>query len=97
MSKPLGWFSSVLKLKCAKCRTGSMFKSPQTLGDWFQMHDHCPKCSTHLYMEPGFYWGAMYVSYTICSGMCFSLFLLAYMGFGWSPSGSFIFLMILIP
>jgi len=96
MEKRLGWFSSAFKLKCAKCRKGRMFVPVQKFNDWFKMNDHCPKCGTHLYMEPGFYWGAMYVSYAISSAMCFILFMLAYFGFGWSLTGSFAFLSIIV-
>jgi len=96
MNKRPGWFSSVLNLRCAKCRKGQMFVPVKQFNDWFKMHDDCPRCKTHLYMEPGFYWGAMYVSYTICSGLCFGLFLLAYFGFGWTLTGSFVFLTILV-
>lgn len=96
MSKQRGWLSSVITLKCAKCRNGSMFIQVEKLNDWFTMHDYCPVCNTHLYYEPGFYWGAMYVSYAISSGLVFILFLLAYFGFGWSLTGSFVFLTIVI-
>lgn len=27
------------------------------------MHDYCPVCGQHYEPEPGFFWGAMYVSY----------------------------------
>ena len=27
------------------------------------MHQRCPHCDADLNPEPGFYWGAMYVSY----------------------------------
>lgn len=96
MSKQPGWLSSVIRLKCAKCRKGAMFIPVVKLSDWFTMRDYCPVCNTHLYIEPGFYWGAMYVSYAISSGLVFALFLLAYLGFGWSLTGSFVFLTIVV-
>ncbi|MBU6274968.1 MAG: DUF983 domain-containing protein, partial [Bacteroidetes bacterium] len=27
------------------------------------MHDDCPHCGFHFEIEPGFFWGAMYISY----------------------------------
>lgn len=29
------------------------------------MHTHCPVCNLQFEIEPGFFWGAMYVSYAI--------------------------------
>jgi len=28
------------------------------------MHEHCPVCNLRYEIEPGFFWAAMYVSYT---------------------------------
>jgi len=96
MNKKPGWLSSVLRLKCAKCRKGAMFIPIQKLSDWFKMRENCPVCESRLYMEPGFYWGAMYVSYAISSALVFILFFLAYLGFGWSLTNSFIFLTVIV-
>lgn len=28
-----------------------------------KMHENCPHCGFHFEIEPGFFWGAMYISY----------------------------------
>lgn len=33
------------------------------------MHQHCPVCGVGLEPEPGFYWGAMYISYAFTVGI----------------------------
>jgi len=41
-----------------------MFKyGPYQLKKFMQMHDFCPVCQLKFEIEPGFFWGAMYVSY----------------------------------
>ena len=61
------WFSSILTLRCPKCRKGPLFKSGQISrpGSLFTMHSVCPHCNQSFEPEPGFYFGAMFVSYGI--------------------------------
>jgi hypothetical protein len=41
-----------------------MFKYPASdLRRATQMHQDCPHCGFHFEIEPGFFWGAMYISY----------------------------------
>lgn len=42
-----------------------MFKKPIDLGDPVKMPEACPHCGQDFVIEPGFYWGAMYISYLI--------------------------------
>ncbi len=59
--------SSILNLRCPKCRTGHLFQSGTILrpGSLFTMHPACPHCKQSFEPEPGFYFGAMFVSYGI--------------------------------
>lgn len=55
---------SVLKCKCPQCQSGKMFKyGAYNLKKFSQMHEHCPVCNLKFEIEPGFFWGGMYVSY----------------------------------
>jgi uncharacterized protein (DUF983 family) len=58
---------SILKYKCPHCHEGEFFKSrnPYDFSNLSATHDHCPNCGRKLYIEPGFYYGAMYVSYAL--------------------------------
>ena len=56
---------SILKMKCPKCHTGDMFihRNPYNLKLIDKMYPKCLCCGENLEPEPGFYFGAMYVSY----------------------------------
>lgn len=36
------------------------------------MHEDCPSCGQKYEIEPGFYWGAMYIGYALSSGYMLS-------------------------
>lgn len=58
---------SILRQKCPRCQEGPLFinKNPYKLKNWDKMHSDCPVCELHYEREPGFFQGAMYVSYTL--------------------------------
>ena len=58
------WYS-ILKFKCPHCHEGEFFKSrnPYNFSELSSTYDECPSCKRKLLIEPGFYYGAMYVSY----------------------------------
>ncbi|MEO9854002.1 MAG: DUF983 domain-containing protein [Reichenbachiella sp.] len=61
---------ALLACKCPRCREGKMFK--YTLKEkWFsmEMYDRCPKCEQTYEPEPGFYYGAMFVSYAFSAAI----------------------------
>ena len=58
---------SILSFQCPRCRKAPMFQSGSILrpGSLFKMHPHCPHCAQSFEPEPGFYFGAMFISYAI--------------------------------
>ena len=63
---------SILHLKCPFCHEGDFFLShPYDLSQVGDLHTACPVCHRKYEKEPGFYYGAMFVSYAI--GIAFSL------------------------
>lgn len=58
---------SIFKNKCPKCQEGSFFDSPNAydLKNFSKMPSECPVCHEQYEPEPGYYYGAMYVSYAI--------------------------------
>jgi len=50
--------------KCPRCQEGDIFKYPfvQVL-KFSAMNTHCSKCGASFTPEPGFYFGALFVSY----------------------------------
>lgn len=56
--------AALIQGKCPRCRTGQIFTYPATsLTRFAKMNETCPHCGVRLEPEPGFYQGAMYVSY----------------------------------
>lgn len=63
---------SIFNLTCPACRKGMLFPNKSYFMDFsFKMHEKCPVCKESFNREPGFYYGAMFISY-IFSGF-FSL------------------------
>jgi uncharacterized protein (DUF983 family) len=52
----------ILRQRCPRCRTGSIFRYSIFRG-FPKMHDRCPVCDLRFDREPGYFLGAMYVSY----------------------------------
>ena len=64
MSQERSLLNSILTVKCPRCRQGNMFPSGTLYSTKFdQMHPACPCCGQDFEPEPGFYYGAMYVSF----------------------------------
>tara|TARA_B100000767_G_scaffold268152_1_gene287973 strand:+ start:2444 stop:2833 length:390 start_codon:yes stop_codon:yes gene_type:complete len=61
---------SIFKLRCPKCLKGQFFESSvydlKKLGN---VLDECPNCKVNYIPEPGFYFGAMYISYALGVGV----------------------------
>jgi uncharacterized protein (DUF983 family) len=59
-----------LHSKCPRCREGDIFKYPlRNILKFSAMNKHCPVCGADFEPEPGFYFGAMFVSYAISVGL----------------------------
>jgi uncharacterized protein (DUF983 family) len=58
------------KGKCPQCQSGKMFNYPfYKLNKFMEMDTHCKVCGLKYEVEPGFFWGAMYVSYALTVGL----------------------------
>jgi len=58
---------SIFGMKCPKCQETDLFlnKNPYQIKGFFDMPQKCPVCNQSFEIEPGFYYGAMYVSYGV--------------------------------
>ena len=65
---------AILGMKCPTCFEGALYSDPNPFHfrNLHVMHQQCNKCGQVLNPEPGFYYGAMYVSY----GLSVNLFLI---------------------
>ncbi|MFT5512066.1 MAG: hypothetical protein ACI8SE_000461 [Bacteroidia bacterium] len=60
---------SFLKGKCPQCHIGSIFKGGLFTKHFKDVHTNCPHCHVKFEQEPGFFWGAMYFSYSFIVGI----------------------------
>jgi uncharacterized protein (DUF983 family) len=56
---------SILTFKCPSCRKGEMFKGNAYSNQISEMNEKCLVCGEDFKREPGFYFGAAYVSYAL--------------------------------
>lgn len=68
---------SIVCFKCACCHEGDLYPTKiYSFRGWFTMYEKCPHCGQKYELEPGFYWGAMYMSYMVSSFLIFAFFAL---------------------
>ena len=62
-------------MKCPACLKGDLFitKNPYKLNDLFKMPENCTCCGEKFTPEPGFYFGAMYISYGLTVAMAVTI------------------------
>lgn len=64
MAAPTSPTLALLSLRCPHCHEGRLFThSAFNLAHFTDMPAHCEVCAVPLEPEPGFYWGAMFISY----------------------------------
>ncbi|MEO5645207.1 MAG: DUF983 domain-containing protein [Bacteroidia bacterium] len=58
---------SIIRSKCPRCQEGNLFiaKNPYNLKKFIDMPDKCAVCGQEFKIEPGFYSGALWVSFPI--------------------------------
>ncbi|MFT4533598.1 MAG: hypothetical protein ACJA1A_001562 [Saprospiraceae bacterium] len=59
--------NSIFSKKCPRCRESKLFIEPMMLNKPLDMNERCPVCGQNFLPEPGFYYGAMFISYLISS------------------------------
>ena len=58
---------SIFNFKCPHCHEGEFYKSrnPYNPKSMSETHSKCATCGRKLSLEPGFYYGALYVAYSL--------------------------------
>ena len=70
---------ALLALRCPRCHEGRLFSHPAiSLTKFSEMPTQCPVCGQAYEPEPGFYIGAMYVSYSFVVPLVLGIGLLVY-------------------
>ena len=81
---------SIFSLKCPTCHRGDLFPTGSFSFDRpFAQYTHCPACGQRYFPEPGFYYGAMFISYIGSGFFCLFFVMLVHWVFDWSMLASF--------
>lgn len=83
MAKRSGW-SAILAHKCPRCREGDIFEYSiwERPTQFIKTHKNCPHCDLAFEREPGFFFGAMYVSYALTMAIFLGSTFVLYYFFG---------------
>lgn len=71
-------------LKCPRCHEGDLFRGRAYSSHIIDMPKECEKCKQPFFLEPGFYYGAMYVSYGVNVAIGLTLFVIIWAILGFS-------------
>lgn len=72
-------FLALLAQRCPRCHEGPLYKhSSFNVSKFEEMYEACPVCGLHYEPEPGFYWGAMYISFAFSTGIMLIVGVLLY-------------------
>ena len=82
-----GEFYSIIKQKCPRCHQGNLFekKNSYRFKDITAMYDRCTHCGLKYEKEPGFFYGAMYVSYGLTVALWVTLAVIIFPFYNMSP------------
>ena len=70
---------AILNAKCPQCRKGDMFKHKWwQLSKFVKFYQFCPVCDLRFDREPGFFHGAMYISYAMIVAMVTTVWFVLY-------------------
>ena len=70
--KDVSKLQAILGAKCPRCRQGNIFEySNWKLSRFTATHELCPVCKLRYEVEPGFFIGAMYISYAMSVALAF--------------------------
>ena len=71
--------SAQLRGKCPRCNQGNIFKYPfSRITKFAEMNPECSNCHASFMPEPGFYFGALFVSYAFNVTIMAAVFVILY-------------------
>jgi len=84
----MNYVYSFFKGKCPRCHQGDVFESsnPFKINKMLTTKNECSVCHLNFVPEPGFYWGATYVSYMLTVAFSVATFVASTVFFGFMNS-----------
>ena len=87
----------IVNFKCPRCHEGELYPSSTfSFQKSFEMHDNCAHCGANFFPEPGFYYGAMFISYIFSGFFCIFFLVITMLALKWNAAlaiGSLILIM----
>ncbi|RME97436.1 MAG: DUF983 domain-containing protein [Bacteroidetes bacterium] len=81
---------AIFNLKCPRCHEADLFETGSlSFSRPFDMKERCDFCGEDFFPEPGFYYGAMFVSYIFTGFFCIFFVLFFHWVLDWSTEASF--------
>jgi len=80
---------SIWNYKCPRCRKGDLFVKPFMMTNPLNMPEKCDHCSQRYMPEPGYYYGAMFISYIWTAWTCLAIIGFCMLVLKWSIGASF--------
>jgi uncharacterized protein (DUF983 family) len=72
--------NAVWRGKCPRCHKGDIFKYPfSKISKFASMNSQCPQCGASFTPEPGFYFGALFVSYAFNVALLVAVSIILYL------------------
>ncbi len=71
--------AAIVKAQCPKCRRGKIFSGSLYGFNLQKTNENCSHCGMRFEIEPGYFYGAMYVSYVFVVGEMLLIGLLTYL------------------
>jgi len=84
--KKVGLLRSMWTYQCPRCRKADLYLSPFDISKPLNMHKRCGHCDLNFEPEPGYYFGAMFISYGISALLFLSIAAILYFAFGLGPN-----------
>jgi uncharacterized protein (DUF983 family) len=81
--------SAILRQMCPRCRAAKIFRKSIFTG-FPRMQERCPNCDLKFEREPGYFLGAMYISYGLALFTIVTIGLLLWACTSWSMSRVFL-------
>ncbi|MBK7008754.1 MAG: DUF983 domain-containing protein [Saprospiraceae bacterium] len=85
--------SSIFQYKCPRCREGKLYQEPFQFSKPLDMVDHCEVCGQKTEPEPGFYYGAMFLSYIVTGFLYLFIIGFCLIVLKWTVNQSFLLLL----
>ena len=87
-NKIMNIIKSIWNYKCPRCRKGDVYIKPLNIKHPLKMHSRCNCCDLNFHPEPGYYYGAMFISYIWTGFLCLFITGSLIIGLDWSVNGA---------